>query len=86
MAGTGSAPLVIVNMNGFGVYFVITPVMSTMVPGAGGFATGFSSSTCRSALLPCWFSSAMAASRVSLVAEITFTGIFSLAWPPFSRS
>src|SRR5579872_6300646 len=66
-----------VNMNGSGVYLVITPITSVVAPTAGGFTTGFSNSTCRSALLFFWLSSVMAASRLSLVAEITFTGIFS---------
>src|SRR5215471_10215476 len=73
-----------VNMNGSGTYFVITPVILVIVPGAGALVTGFSSSTWMSALLAAWFSSVIAASMVSVVAETIFTGISSLASPFFS--
>src|SRR5262249_34907133 len=80
----GNSPFSMVNMNGSGVYLVITPMMSVVAPGAGGFTNGFSNSTWISALFAALFSSVRAASRLSLVAAMTFTsGIFKRASPFF---
>jgi len=49
--GSVSSPFSMVKVNGSGVYWVITPTILVMVPGAGGFKTGFSSATCKSGLL-----------------------------------
>src|SRR5215472_10068408 len=50
--------------------------------GAGGFVKGFSIVIFRSALLPCWLSSVMAAWIVFGSADTTLTGIFSLTDSP----
>jgi hypothetical protein len=60
-AGFATSPSFMMKLKGLGTYSVITPMMSTVAPAAGGCSMGFAMVTCRSALLACWFSSVIAA-------------------------